>query len=429
MNEYAEAQMSGASAPRVLAYDRVDQNKRQARLLILAFAVIMLPAALFLAVYLTFLFAVLVGMTFGILTAGGTLTGDGWIAWALAVPVVAAILALLTPVVIFWRAVDLVLRLSGARQLEEGEHPELRRTVENLCIGSGLPRPRLYLVNANAPNAFSTGMSPDTSSLAVTRGLLGALERRELEGVVAHELVQIGNYDTRVSTILAAGVAFLRLPFTVVTSVFRFLFRLHWVIGVVVFLWLGLPFLISVPMGFVAGISLLDDDPWQGVIVLVTMSIPVYAFIVAPLLGEALRAAVSRQQQFRADADAVLLARSAEPLATALVKMDAAGIGDLNAARSTAHLWTVDPLPDRPWWESLWPDYHPPVTERVEMLAGMGAGIPPSVLEAAADAGRSYRSAVAAVAEPSVVATAPSASTSADEIVAAEAEAYRLTGV
>jgi heat shock protein HtpX len=419
--------MKDIAAPqrRVLAYDRVAENKRRARLLIAVFVLISLPASLLLAIYLTFSFVVLVGTTLGVLTAGGALGGDNWGAWAAAVVGLAVLLALLTPVVIFVRATHLVLRLSGARALADGQEPELRRTVENLCIASGLPQPRLYVVDAGAANAFSTGMSPESSSLVVTSGLLQLLERRELEGVVAQEMVQIGNFDTRVSTILAAGIAFLRLPFTVVVAVVRSLFRIHWAVGGFALLYLGLPMLLSVPFGFAAGFSLLDEDPAQAAIVLITMSMPVYVLVIAPLLAEVIRAGVTRQQQFRADADAVLLARSAEPLATALVKMESGGMEGLDAARATAHLWTVEPLPEKPWWEWLWPDYHPPLPERVEMLARLGGGIPPSTLEAAAQAGRGARS----DAEPRIqasVTTVAQPLAAVTEAASETPEAYRL---
>src|SRR3989304_9400392 len=153
--------------PRVLAYDRGDANKRRTRWLLALFGLVSLPAAVFLALYLTFFFAVLIGMLFGTFTAGGAVAGDNWTAWAIAIPVLAAIIAVLTPVAMFWRAAYLVLRLSGARPLGDGEQPEFRRSVENLCIGSGLPAPRLYLSESSATNAFSTGLGPENSSLVV----------------------------------------------------------------------------------------------------------------------------------------------------------------------------------------------------------------------------------------------------------------------
>ena len=436
MNGYTQGQpersppsssVRAAPQPRVLAYNRVAENKRRATMLVAVFALISLPAAAYLAICLTYFFAVLVGMTLGGLTAGGALAGNNWTAWAVVIVGLAVLLSLLTPVLIFWRATELVLRLSGARALADGEEPDLRRTVENLCIGSGLPRPSLYLIDAGAANAFSTGLSPESSSLVVTTGMLQLLERRELEGVVAQELVQIGNYDTRVSTILAAGIAFLRLPFTAVVALFRFLFRLHWAVGGFALLYLGL-ILVSIPLAFAAGIALLDEEPAQGAVLLVTMSIPVYALVVAPLLAEVIRAGVSREQQFLADADAVLLARSAEPLATALVKMDAGGMAGLGAARSTAHLWTVDPLPEKPWWERLWPNYHPPLRERVEMLARMGSGITPSTLETAAEAGRRARRDVGNSLGSGVGATVPPTDPAAD-IGSETPQAYRMTAL
>jgi len=215
----------------------------------------------------------------------------------------------------------------------------------------------------------------------------------------------------------------------VVVAVVRAQFRVHWAVGGFVMLYLGLPILISIPLGFAAGFALLDEEPEQAALVLITMSVPMYALVLAPLLAEVLRAAVSRTQQFRADADAVLLARSAEPLAVALVKMDAGGMQDLNAARSTAHLWTVDPIPDKPWWERLWPDYHPPLSERVEALAGMGSGIPQSVIDGAAEAGRTHRGELAAATASIAAVAAPRDAGSVDYDAEPEAapDAYRLT--
>jgi hypothetical protein len=162
MNEVAAPQ------PRVLAYRRHAQNKRRARILLAAFTLISLPAAAFLAAYLVFFFAVLVGMALGVLTAGGALGGD-WGAWAAVVVASAVVLALLTPLVMFLRATSLVLRLSRARPVPAGEQPDLRRTVENLCIGSGLPWPRLLSSPRPAPRPLKwTGSRPAHSSPATS---------------------------------------------------------------------------------------------------------------------------------------------------------------------------------------------------------------------------------------------------------------------
>jgi len=123
---------------------------------------------------------------------------------------------------------------------------------------------------------------------------------------------------------------------------------------------------------------------------LAAMSVPFYSLFIAPIVAEFIRVTVIRRRQFLADGDAVLLARSAEPLAIALTKMDVAGSRGLNAARASAHLWTVDPLCDTGWLDRVWPNCHPPVNERVALLAGMGAGIPQSVLDRAHASGEQY---------------------------------------
>ena len=133
-----------------------------------------------------------------------------------------------TMFLIAWYGSNALLRMSGARRVELDGEPELVRAVENLCIAAGLPRPAIYVVESPAPNAFAVGRDSQHASLIVTRGLLTLLDRRELEGVIAHELSHIGNHDIRLSTTLAALVTTLRLPFRFVTAPFRFVFRLPW---------------------------------------------------------------------------------------------------------------------------------------------------------------------------------------------------------
>lgn len=368
---------------RVLAYDRVDANKRATRNLVIIFGLLGLPAAAYLSMYFWVVAMVFVGMVLGLATLGGSLVEDNVELWLVLVPALGGLIVLALPVILYKYGSALLLRLSHARLADREVYPDLWRTVENLCLGSGLPMPRLYVVPSTAGNAFSTGLNPTESSLAVTTGLLQLLERRELEGVLAHELAQIGNYDTRLATVLAAAVAFLRLPFTVVVAFFRFFFRIHWAAGWFMLLYLGLPAIVGIPASFALSVALIREDPAAGWALLAVSSVPFYSLFIAPPVAEFIRAAVIRRRQFLADADAVLLARSAEPLAIALIKMGASRSRGLNAARSSAHLWTVDPLGDGPWWDGLWPACHPPINERVALLAGMGAGIPQPVLDRA----------------------------------------------
>src|SRR3989304_9452751 len=117
--------------------------------------------------------------------------------------IAAALIALGIGVMMYFSAPATVLMVSGAHTVKKEEEPELYRVVENLCIGAGLPMPRVYVIEDSAPNAFATGRDPKSASVAVTRGLLDKLDKRELEGVIAHELSPVGNYDLRLMTLPA----------------------------------------------------------------------------------------------------------------------------------------------------------------------------------------------------------------------------------
>jgi Zn-dependent protease with chaperone function len=241
------------------------------------------------------------------------------------------------------------------------------------------------VVESSAANAFSAGLDPHHASLVVTRGLLQLLERHELEGIIAHELSHIGNYDTRLSTTMAVTVRVLRLPFVIVMGFFRFLFGLHWMLGVGA-LFYGFLILGSMSLA----VPLIASDPESGPmrwILPLALALPVYVLFGAPLLGLLIQRAVSKQWEFLADADAVLLTRHAEGLATALAKMATAGGSRMKVSGATAHLYIVDPLgEDAVWWDRIF-STHPLVEERIAALAGMGGGISPSVLREASEAG------------------------------------------
>jgi heat shock protein HtpX len=364
------------NAEPVLVYDRIEANRRSTVLLLGLFALISLPAAAYVAQYLAFVVTIFVSPA----------TGDDWVTALIAGAIIAVAIVVAAAYLQYRYASAAVLRFAGGREVKRDEEPDLWRTVENLCIGAGLPQPRVYVMESVAANAFATGFSPEHASLVVTRGLLELLNRRELEGVIAHELSQIGNYDTRLSAIVAAGVGTLRLPFVVVVGVFRFLFRLHWIVGAGVLLYFGLPLLFGVAFS----IALLSEEPGIALLVLLALALLAYVLLGAPLLGLLLRRAISRQREFLADADAVLLTRHAEGLATALAKMATAGGSRMKVGGATAHLYVVDPLrEDAPWWDRIFPT-HPPVEERIAALAGMGGGISPSVLREASEAGAKF---------------------------------------
>ena len=226
----------------------------------------------------------------------------------------------------------------------------------------------------------------------------------------------------------------LRLPLGIVIAIFRFLFRIHWAVGWGLLLYLGLPMLATIPLG----ISLVDDfmreDVLAGVLFISAMVLPFYVFLAAPAIAYLLRTAVLREHEYLADADAALLTRYPEGLARALAKTGAAGSSGMKVGAATAHLYVVDPLPeDAPRWDRMF-STHPPLSERIAVVAAMGGGVPPSAIREAEEAGARFRSAAApAVAAP---AGAPAATNSRPDPVeatptrAAEAAAtaFRLTG-
>jgi len=251
---------------------------------------------------------------------------------------------------------------------------------------------------------------------------------------VAHELVQIGNYDTRLGTLLAVGVALLRLPLGIVIAIFRFLFRIHWVVGWGLLLYLGVPMLATIPLGLSVVDDLLAEDTLAGVLFISAMFLPFYVFLAAPAIAYLLRTAVLRQHEFLADANAALLTRYPEGLVRALAKMSAAGSEGLRVGAATAHLYVVDPLPaDALLWDRIF-SAHPPLDQRIAAVVAMGGGIPPSVLREAEEAGARFHSAVApAVAAPAgapVVTYGRPGPVEATPTRGAEAAAtaFRLTG-
>jgi len=399
------------------------------------FVVLLLP---FVAAFLPFLTPLI---TFGIVPLLGERAfdrmiqdGTGHVAAAVGALVFVVSFGLIAAWLEYRYATRLVLRAAGAHRVRREDEPDLWRAVENLCIGAGLPLPRIYVIESAAANAFAAGVDPERASLVVTRGLLSLLERRELEAVVAHELSHIGNNDIRLNTTLAALVQTLRLPLSL-------LFRLHPLVGMgclgVSFLFLSLA-LVTV-VGWVFEVVLIlflapeiadlsqagfDTAEVRGLLLgeaalMFALSLygflilcgPFYVLVGARGLGLLVGRAVSREREFLADADAVLLTRDPEGLALALTKIGAAGGGGPKVDVATAHLYIADPLPARTrWWNRILRS-HPPLEERVALLARMGSGVPPSALQRAQEAAARWALQEAERAARSSNARTPSAAT------------------
>jgi heat shock protein HtpX len=224
------------------------------------------------------------------------------------------------------------LSMAGARQIQKADNPRLYRIVENLAITTGLPMPKVYLVDDPAPNAFATGRDPEHAAVAATTGLLDIMDDAELEGVMAHEIAHVKNFDIRVTTI---------------------------VFGLVVVV--GLVADVLARMAFFGGMrrSTNGGNPLMIIIAILAM-------ILAPLLAAVIQAAVSRQREYLADATGALTTRHPEALASALEKLGQYGRPLKKQQASMAHLWMADPI--KPGVIDRMFQTHPPIGKRVERL-------------------------------------------------------------
>jgi len=234
----------------------------------------------------------------------------------------------------YFIASKVALAVTGAKPIEKKDNPRLFRVVENLSIASGLPTPKIYLIDDPAPNAFATGRNPRTASVAATTGLLGVMSDTELEAVMAHELGHVKNYDIRVSMI-AFGLA----------SV------------------IGLISDIVLRMMFFGDSDSRKNIPPQ------LLVIAIVAIVLAPIVATLIQLAVSRQREYLADSTGALTTRYPEGLASALEKLKAAGRPMKRQNSSTAHLFFANPL--KPGFFSKLFSTHPPLDERIARLRGM----------------------------------------------------------
>lgn len=232
----------------------------------------------------------------------------------------------------YYSAGSQALAMAGAVQIQKADNPRLYRIVENLSITTGLPMPKVYLVNDPAPNAFATGRDPEHAAVAATTGLLEIMDDAELEGVMAHEIAHVKNFDIRVTTIV---------------------FGLVVVVGVVA------DFLAR--MAFFGG-SRRDSGGGNPLILIVGIA----AMILAPLLAALIQAAISRQREYLADATGALTTRHPEALASALEKLGQYGRPLKKQQASMAHLWMADPI--QPGVIDRMFQTHPPIADRVKRL-------------------------------------------------------------
>ena len=253
---------------------------------------------------------------------------------------VAVLFSTLMSFISYWYSDKIALSIAGAREVKHDENPELYHILENLCITAGLPMPRLYIINEAAPNAFATGRDPKHAVVAVTQGLLQKLNRSELEGVLAHELSHIGNYDMLLSTVVVVLVGFIAL----ISDWF-----LRWNF------WFGGR----------------DRDNDRGQLGAIMMIAGIILAILSPLIAMLIQLAISRKREYLADASGALLTRYPDGLASALEKISADPTPLRAATNATAHLYISNPFKGKKI-SALFMT-HPPVADRIKALRGMEA--------------------------------------------------------
>ncbi|HLS36408.1 MAG TPA: zinc metalloprotease HtpX [Bacillota bacterium] len=293
-----------------MLYQQIESNKRKTIMLILLFCLLIVG----------------VGIAVSYLTSGDIVTG---------IIMTLVILAIYVPTT-YMSASKQVLSMSGARKVSRSEYPQLHRIVEEVIAGTRLPKPDVYVVNDPVPNAFATGINPDKAAVAFTTGLLEQLNREELEGVAAHEVAHIQNYDIRVMTISIA------------------------LVGVIVYIGN-----IGTRMLFYGGRRRGDRQGHPALMLLAIIFI-----IFSPLAAQFIRLAISRNREYLADATAVNIIRNPHGLIRALEKISSHSGRVKNATSATAAMYISMPLGKRRRRSNLF-STHPPVESRIKRLQEM----------------------------------------------------------
>jgi heat shock protein HtpX len=285
-------------------------------------------------------FACVVGYVLGLVISNGSTTAA----------IGALVVALLLSLAMSWGSYRygdrIVLSSSHARAVSAAEEPRLHNVVEGLALAAGLPKPAVYVVPEQSPNAFATGRDPEHSSIAVTQGLLDMMNRVELEGVIGHEMSHVRDRDillgTVVATLVGAGVLLA-----------EFMLRWYW--------WSGM-----------TGGRSRDNGGNQGNVIL--FAIGIVLAILAPIFAQIIKMAMSRRREYLADAEGAMLTRYPPGLASALRKVAGDHTPMRTANNATAHLWLNQPSrtpgEENHWFENLF-STHPPIQDRIKRLEEM----------------------------------------------------------
>lgn len=294
-------------------YSQIESNKRKTYFLIAIFTAIIIAVAYVLKMVYGYDYSIVVG---------------------------AVIFSGIMSLVSYYNGDKIALASTGAKQIQKEQNPYLYNLVENLCIASGVPVPKVYVIDSPALNAFATGRDPEHASIAVTTGIMAALENEELEGVLAHELSHVKNYDIRVMTIVVVLVGAVSL-----------IGHMFWRVQMF------------------GGNRRRSNDSEGGQLGSVLMIVGIVFLILSPIIATLIQLAISRRREYLADASGALLTRYPEGLARALEKIQASNVPLQSASAATAHLFISNPLKGKSV-SSLF-STHPPIEERIQRLRNM----------------------------------------------------------
>ena len=312
-------------------YESLEQNKRRSALVVVLFTAFVAVAIYFIASALS------------IYTTGSTTFPLGFLGIGLIISGLASWAS-------YYYSDRIIITISQAAPANRRDHFNFYTGVENLCLASGLPMPRLYVITDTALNAFAAGRDPQHSIVCVTTGLLSQLDRTELEGVIGHELSHIGNYDTRLMSLVTVMVG-------IITLLADWLFRISW---------------------FRSGETNRENKSSGGIFLI----LGIIMAIISPLIAQLIQLAISRRREFFADASSVKLTRQPSGLISALKKISLDREPLEAANKATAHLYFSNPfhLDRKPlissgnqqinYFANLF-NTHPPVTERIKVLQQM----------------------------------------------------------
>jgi len=246
-------------------------------------------------------------------------------------------------VVAYWFSDQLALGAAGAREATKDEHRYLVNVTEAVAIGAGVPTPHIYVIDSPAPNAFATGRDPQHASIAVTRGLIDMMDRQELEGVVAHEMAHVRNYDIRFLSMLAATIGAIVILRDLVLRWFQF----------------------GAFGGSRSRRGGRGNNRGQGIMMVLLVAL----LVLGPILATILRLAVSRRREYLADATGAYITRNPEGLASALEKLGSYQGDGLEVSEGVRHMFIVNPLARHNGVDLF--ATHPPIQERIDRLRRM----------------------------------------------------------